>query len=106
VALNPVRARLAQRAEDWPWASTHAYLAGETGGVTSTASMLSRYPDMASLFENPQVNDKSAFERLRQAEAIGRPLGGKEFIETLSTHLCRTLAPGKRGRKKREENAA
>jgi putative transposase len=102
VALNPVRAHLAQRAEDWPWASTRAYLDGESGSVTSTASMLSRYPDMASLFENPQVNDKSAFERLRQAEAIGRPLGGKEFIETLSAQLGRTLAPGKRGRKRKE----
>ena len=25
VALNPVRARLAERAEDWPWSSVHDY---------------------------------------------------------------------------------
>ena len=99
VALNPVRARLARRAQDWPWASTRAYLSGEADGVTSTASMLSRYPDMAGLFESPRVHDKAAFERLRQAETIGRPLGGKTFVEALSAQLNRELAPGRRGRR-------
>jgi putative transposase len=106
VALNPVRARLAQRAEDWPWASTREYLDGESSGVTSVSSMISRYPDMASLFESPRASDKSAFERLRQAETIGRPLGGKAFVEALSGQLGRALAPGKRGRKKKEGGAA
>jgi hypothetical protein len=30
VALNPVRARLVARAEDWAWSSTRAQLAGQT----------------------------------------------------------------------------
>jgi hypothetical protein len=29
VALNPVRARLVERARDWPWSSVRAHLAGE-----------------------------------------------------------------------------
>jgi putative transposase len=28
VALNPVRARLAARAQDWPWSSVGAHLKG------------------------------------------------------------------------------
>src|SRR5277367_1716111 len=32
VELNPVRARLAGRAEDWPWSSVHAHLAGRDDG--------------------------------------------------------------------------
>ncbi len=28
VAMNPVRSRLEARAEDWPWSSVHAHLAG------------------------------------------------------------------------------
>ena len=105
VALNPVRARLVTRAEDWTLASTRAHLDGQSDGVTSTAPMRSRYPDMAGLFKSPQVYDKAAFERLRQAETIGRPLGGKAFIEALSARLGRELAPGRRGRRKREESA-
>ena len=36
VSLNPVRARLVARAEDWPWASTRAHLY-ELNSVTLTA---------------------------------------------------------------------
>jgi putative transposase len=106
VALNPVRARLAKRAEDWPWASTRAYLTSDGDGVTTLAPMRARFPDMAGLLESPQVYDKAAFERLRQAETIGRPLGGKAFIEALSAELGTPLAPGRRGRKKRTESGA
>ena len=28
VALNPVRARLVERAQDWPWSSVRAHLDG------------------------------------------------------------------------------
>ncbi|MDQ0473505.1 transposase [Labrys wisconsinensis] len=37
VCLNPVRAKLAPRAEDWPWASTRAHLSGHDDGLTDLA---------------------------------------------------------------------
>src|SRR6266436_426773 len=37
VALNPVRARLVERAEDWRWSSVHAHLAAREDGVTTVA---------------------------------------------------------------------
>src|SRR5882757_2929031 len=33
VCLNPVRARLVARAEDWPWSSVKAHLTGRSDGV-------------------------------------------------------------------------
>src|SRR5271156_4525455 len=46
VALNPVRARLARTAIDWPWSSVHAHLGRTTDdGLTTTGPVLSRYPD-------------------------------------------------------------
>jgi putative transposase len=97
VALNPVRARLVTDAADWRWSSTRSYLSGEDDGVTQRAPMLSRFPDMRGLFENPQAEDKAAFDRLRKAETIGRPLGSGEFLQSLAEKFGRTFAPGRPG---------
>jgi putative transposase len=97
VALNPVRARLVTDAADWRWSSTRSYLSGEDDGVTQRAPMLSRFPDMRGLLENLQAEDKAAFDRLRKAETIGRPLGSGEFLQSLAEKFGRTFAPGKPG---------
>ena len=39
IALNPVRARLVERATDWRWSSVHAHL-GRDDGLTTTAPVL------------------------------------------------------------------
>ena len=38
VSLNPVRARLVERAQDWRWSSTSAHLRGRDDGLTARAS--------------------------------------------------------------------
>jgi putative transposase len=97
VALNPVRARLAARAEDWPWSSVHAHLAGRDDGLTTVAPVLERYPRFADLLDAGP--DEAAFERLRRAESIGRPLGEATFLAALEAQTRRPLKPAKRGRK-------
>jgi putative transposase len=42
VTLNPVRVRLAARAEDWLWSSARAHLAGEDDGLVSVRPVLDR----------------------------------------------------------------
>ena len=37
VSLNPVRARLVARAQDWRWSSTRAHLRGKHDGFTALA---------------------------------------------------------------------
>src|SRR5713101_185763 len=46
VALNPVRARLVERAQDWRWSSVHAHLAAREDGGTNLAPVLGRYPSI------------------------------------------------------------
>jgi len=98
VAMNPVRARLADKATDWRWSSVHAHL-GRTGndGVTNVAAVLERVPDLAARIEAGDDAVKS--ERLRKAETIGRPLGSAAFIAALERDSGRRLAPAKRGPK-------
>ena len=49
VSLNPVRARLVSRAEEWPWSSVRAHLAGEDDSLVSVRPVLDRWPTFRDL---------------------------------------------------------
>ena len=104
VALSPVRARLVRRAQDWRWSSVRAHLYGREDGLTTPGPVRERFaPFRAFLAEPP---DLAALERLRAAESIGRPLGGKAFLARLERLSGRTLRPAKRGPKPRHHDQA
>ncbi len=103
-ALNPMRARLVDRAADWPWPSVHAHLGRVADdGITATAPVLSRYPDFASLLEAGE--DTQLSRRLGRAETIGRPIGSDAFLAQLEESSGRSLKPARRGRPAREISA-
>ena len=95
VALNPVRARLADQAVDWPWSSVHAHLGRIDDGITATAPVASRYPDFAALLAAGEEDEMLL--RLRRAESIGRPIGDPAFLDRLEIESGRTLKPARRG---------
>ncbi|MET0272117.1 MAG: transposase [Phenylobacterium sp.] len=97
VALNPVRARLAARAEDWPWSSVGAHLQGEDDGLVTVGPVLDRVDRFAELIEAGA--DDPAFAALRAAEATGRPLGTPDFVADLERRLGRPIARRAPGRK-------
>ena len=96
VALNPVRARLAARAEDWRWSSTAAHLAGRSDGVVVVEPALARVGDFAA-FLDQDFDEAAAYGPLRKAELIGRPVGAAAWIAQMEARTGKTLAPGKRG---------
>src|ERR1700722_3304180 len=100
VSLNPVRARLAERAQDWRWSSTRAHLRGKKDGLTALAPIRERYPRFADLLASEP--EPELFARLRSAESVGRPLGNDGFLTRLERLTRRTLKPGKRGPKPSE----
>ena len=97
VSLNPVRARLVSRAQDWQWSSTRAHLRGKEDGITSLAPIRERFTRFADLLDGE--GDAEAVARLRAAESIGRPLGGDRFLARVERLTARILRPGKRGPK-------
>jgi len=101
VALNPVRARLCERAEDWPWSSVRAHVAGSDDGLVSVAPLLERVGDFAAFLGAPE--DQQATRKLRMAETTGRPLGDPGWIAALEQVSGRSLAPRKRGPKPKAE---
>ena len=104
VALNPVRARLAKRAEAWPWSSARAHLRGETDGVTHLDPVRDRFPRFADLLDDAGL--ESLAEDLRQAETIGRPTGSLDFLAQLEAATQRSLRRKPRGPKPSTESAA
>ena len=98
VVLNPVRARLVERASDWRWSSLHAHLQPDRGdGLTLCEPVQSRFPDFAEAVASGE--DEALSRRLRRSETIGPPLGTTDFIAALEARSGRPLAPAKRGPK-------
>lgn len=112
VSLNPVRARLVARAEDWAWSSVRAHLEGEDDGLVKVAPVLSRIERFADILDDgPQAEDlhADAMRALRAAEGTGRPVGTADFVADLERRLGRPLArraPGRKPTARQEEQQA
>ncbi len=102
VLLNPVRAGLVKRPQDWKWSSASAHLAGHDDELVNVRKVLKRYGDFQEyLGTNPETNDDEACKRLRQCETTGRPLGSGDWLKQLEKQSGRILRPQKRGPKSR-----
>jgi putative transposase len=101
VALNPVRAKLVKRAEDWRWSSVRAHLARRDDGVVATAPILERCGgDFAALIASEPA--PALVAALRGGETIGRPLGSPSFLDRVAALTGRNPRPAKRGPKRSE----
>jgi putative transposase len=102
VALNPVKAKLAATAADWPWSSTPAHLRREDDGLVTVRHLLDRVDSFPNFLEMPADPERVA--ALAKGQTIGRPLMGDQELGELEKRLGRTLRPGKRGRPPSQEN--
>ncbi len=96
LALNPVRAKLAGRAEDWPWSSVHAYRRARRGDGVTDMEAVEPYLKAAKQIIKAGEEDVR-FKTLRQSETIGRPIGNDDFLSRAEKLVGRKLKPGKRG---------
>jgi hypothetical protein len=96
VSLNPVRARLVARAEDWPWSSVRSHLAGADDELVTVRPVLERTSSFAELLLRDREEE---FASLRRAEGSGRPVGAEEFVTGLERVLGRRIARRAPGRK-------
>jgi len=100
VELNPVRARLVEKAEDYRWSSARAHLNGNDDMLVKVKPMLDRVKNWAELLASA---DQSAFNDLRMHERTGRPLGQDSFVDRMSLLAGRTLGRKKPGPKRKSE---
>lgn len=98
VELNPVRACLVEKAEDYRWSSAQAHLTGQNDNLVSVEPMMERVSDWGSFIDQ---NDSEDLDPLRQHTRNGRPLGSDEFVAGLEKIFKRPMRPLKAGRKKK-----
>ena len=104
VELNPVRARLVKRAQDWKWSSARAHLRGKSDGLVDIAGLKDFIPDWADFLSTPPHD--SELDAIRAGERTGRPLGSAEFVAGLEKKLRRPLSRQKPGPKPQKKKAA
>lgn len=95
VELNPVRAGLARRPDEWPWSSARAHLAGEDDGLAKAAPLLERVGDWRAFLDGGLPDE--ALDALRGHARTGRPLGSDGFVEALERITGRALMKRKPG---------
>jgi len=100
VELNPVHARIVERAEDYRWSSAGAHLAGKDDKLVKVAPMLERVSNWRDYLACDL--DEATKEAFRKHGRTGRPLGDEAFLEQVEKITGRVLRPQKAGRKRKE----
>ena len=93
--LNPVRARICQTAEEWPWSSVHAHMRKEDDLLVRVGPMLERVDDWEAYLG--EGIPESALKLIRHHGRTGRPVGSEDFIRTLERKTGRSLRKRKPG---------
>ena len=95
VENNPVRAKLAARAEDWPWSSAMGHVTGRPDGLTVRPGFLDDSGAWRGLLNRGMPAEE--MEALRTSTRTGRPLGTVRFVERIERALDRVLKRQKPG---------
>ena len=103
VELNPVRAGLVSRAEDYPWSSARSHVWGVPDPLLAVGHP---FPDPSAI-ENwsmwlSEGLDDDTMQLIRRNTRTGRPTGSEEFSRRLEEQSGRRLIPEKVGRKRKK----
>ncbi len=97
IELNPVRAGLCERPDEWLWSSIHAHLHAKPDDLVNTAPMRERISDWPGYLAEDYTSE--IFDALREHTRTGRPVGNSRFIETLEEVTGKQLQRRKPGPK-------
>ena len=106
VELNPVKAKLAARAEDWPWSSARAHIEGKADGLTDLGALAGVHRNWRSMLRHGlEAGDLTPEEEaaIESRQRTGRPWGSDAFVAGLEAATGRTLARQKPGPKRMEK---
>ena len=99
VENNPVKAKITQSAEDYPWSSARAHILGSSDQVLSACFLEKEIKDWRAFLRSGIPNEVEDLERHTKT---GRPLGETSFVEQLEHVLRRQFAKQKPGPKRKE----
>lgn len=97
IELNPVRARMVHKPQDYAWSSAAAHMRLREDKCVDIRPLLRIEPNWSD-FLNSEIN-ASIVDTLRKHENTGRPLGDKRFIAKVEMATGKIMAPQKPGPK-------
>jgi len=97
VEMNPVRAGLVKRPQDYPWSSAAAHISGIENALVAVSPLSKMIKNWERFLL--QSDDGETAGLIKQHDRTGRPVGSKGFLEKLERKLNRSLFPQKRGPK-------
>ena len=103
IEMNPVRAKLVQAPQNWPWSSAAAHISGYGDGFVDCRALLDMVNGDWKSFLLKAI-DTDTVEALRKHERTGRPIGDKGFIEKMEKITGRPLKARKPGPKPKVVN--
>ncbi len=101
IELNPVRAKMVARAQDYRWSSATAHLNGVDDGLVKVQPILQRTSSWTEILAS---GEEAIFDDIRQHERTGRPLGSEGFVKKVSALVGRDLRKKRPGPKRRRDN--
>ena len=102
IEQNPLRARLAETAEQWRWSSARARLQDRPGNLLDLTQWRARFtPDEWRQCLRLGFEDSALLDRIRESTRLGRPAAEERFLAQLGSKLGRDLLPRKPGRPKK-----
>ena len=95
IEMNPVRAKIAEKPEQWRWSSAQEHIAGKPDNTIKLFQWLTgrEREDYAVM-----IVEKTMEEKIRKATSTGRPLCEDSFFDKLEIMLNRNVRPQKGGR--------
>ena len=98
IELNPVRAGLARKPEDYEWSSARAHIEGQDDWLAACKPLFDIVGEDWRTFISEGLTDED-LNALRKHERTGRPLGSRRFVAMLEDSLGRLLRKRKPGPK-------
>ena len=95
VELNPVRANLCNRAQDWPWSSARGHLGISEDVILDDSAWLAGIDSWSGFLAEP--GEPSLMKNLRVQTMTGRPSGDRTFIRQLERITGRRLRKQNKG---------
>ncbi len=101
VELNPVRAGLVRRPQQWRWSSARGHLNGREDGVTALAPLLGRAPDWREFLAGGM--EEETLLAIQRNTRTGRPLGAERWLKKMEKVIGRGLRKAKPGPRRMAE---
>lgn len=99
VELNPVRAGLCQRADEWPWSSVHFHMHERADSLITAGGMRAYVGNWRTYLDEQLTTTET--DTLRRHSCNGHPAGCLRFIAELESLTGRRLVPARRGPKRK-----